>query len=278
MTTVAEIRRFPVKSFQTRPVETALLGPDGIVGDRFLGLREVGTDRVLSAKAPRIGERLLSFSAEFVAEPAAGGPMPTVSMTIDGSTVSSDDPAAATALSAALDLEVELVGAGPRAMVYASEWPDIGEGFALSGIELDLPAAMAERGSFADLEPLHILTTASIAHIQERLPTSVVNADRFRPSLLIDCGDDTGLIENEWEGAIAVDRRRDDSLRLDHAPRCVMTTRAQLGLPRDNAVLQTIASENKRPFGGFGDFPSLGIYAEVVTPGPVAVGDELVFG
>ena len=173
-------------------------------------------------------------------------------------------------------LEVELVTAGSGPMNYASEWPDIGEGFALSDIELDLPSALAERGSFADLEPLHVLTTASIAHIQALAPDSVVSSDRFRPSLLIDCGDDRGLIENDWEGREATIGGA--TIRFGStAPRCVMTTRAQLGLPRDKAVLQTIAAENKRPFGGFGDFPSLGIYAEVVEPGPIAVGDTLDF-
>lgn len=275
--TVSELRRFPVKSFQTALVDRVDLGPDGIVGDRFLGLREVGTDRVLSAKAPRIGETLLGFTAEFDAEPAAGSAMPTVTLTIGGTTLSSADPAAvATAASAALGMDVELVTAGDQAMTYASEWPDIGEGFALSGIELDLPSALAEQGSFADLEPLHILTTASIAHIQDRAGDSIVNADRFRPSVLLDTGDLDGMPENDWEDRTATIGGA--TIRFGStAPRCVMTTRAQAGLPRDKAVLQTIAAANKRPFGGFGDFPSLGIYAVVVEPGPVAVGDTLTF-
>ncbi len=128
----------------------------------------------------------------------------------------------------------------------------------------------------ADLEPLHILTTASIAHIQQLLPDSDVAVDRFRPSLLIDCGDDVGLLENDWEGRTATVGGA--TIRFGStAPRCVMTTRAQPGLTRDKAVLQTIAAANKRPFGGFGDFPSLGIYAEIVEPGPVEIGDTLTF-
>ena len=274
---VAELRRFPIKSFQTGLVERVDLDATGIVGDRFLGLREIGTDRVLSAKAPRIGEILLGFHAEFDAEPVAGQPMPSVTFTISGETFSSADPAAvAAAASAALDLDVELVTAGGTAMTYASEWPDIGEGFALSGIELDLPSALAEQGSFADLEPLHLLSTASIDHIQARAGESEITADRFRPSMLIDTGDADGLVENGW-----VDRTATlgtATIRFGStAPRCVMTTRAQAGLPRDKNVLQTIAAATKRPFGGFGDFPSLGIYAEVVEAGAVAVGDTLTF-
>ena len=94
--------------------------------------------------------------------------------------------------------------------------------------------------------------------------------------MLIDCGDEIGLPENDWEGRTAT--IGDATIRFGStAPRCVMTTRSQLGLPRDKAVLQTIAAANKRPFGGFGDFPSLGIYADVIEPGSVAVGDSLKF-
>ncbi len=275
--TVSELRRYPIKSFQTSLVDQVDLGPDGIIGDRFLGLREVGTDRVLSAKAPRLGETLLSFAAEFDRTPTAGQPMPAVTVTIDGKSFSTTDGAAiSAAASAALDMDVELVTAGAEALNYASEWPDIGEGFALSGIEIDLPSALAERGSFADLEPLHILTMASIAHIQERAGDSVINSDRFRPSILIDTADAEGLIENDWEDRTATIGGATIQFGST-APRCVMTTRAQAGLPRDKNVLQTIAAQNKRPFGGFGDFPSLGIYAVVVDPGPVAVGDALTF-
>jgi len=41
-------------------------------------------------------------------------------------------------------------------------------------------------------------------------------------------------------------------------------------------VLQTLARENPVTMEGFGDFACLGLYAEVLEPGPVAVGDALV--
>ena len=121
---VSELRRFPIKSFQTGLVDRVDLGPNGIVGDRTLGFREIGTDRVLSAKAPRIGETLLSFSAEFDAEPVVGEALPTVTLTIGGASFSSADVAAINdAATAALELGVELVTAGGKALNYAWSGP-----------------------------------------------------------------------------------------------------------------------------------------------------------
>ena len=61
----------------------------------------------------------------------------------------------------------------------------------------------------------------------------------------------------------------------DPSPRCVMTTVAQGELPRDLAVLKTLARHNRIETAGLGNFACLGIYAEVVVPGRVAVGDPL---
>ena len=59
------------------------------------------------------------------------------------------------------------------------------------------------------------------------------------------------------------------------SPRCVMTTKAQKDLPRDLDVLKTLARKNRIEQEGFGTFACLGIYAEVTSPGPIAVGDTL---
>ena len=65
-------------------------------------------------------------------------------------------------------------------------------------------------------------------------------------------------------------------LVTDPSPRCVMTTVAQGDLPRDLEVLRTLARHNRIETPGLGNFACLGIYAEVVRPGRVAVGDPLV--
>jgi hypothetical protein len=54
-----------------------------------------------------------------------------------------------------------------------------------------------------------------------------------------------------------------------------MPTLGQADLPRDPEVLRTMARANRRPLGDFGLFAAAGAYAEVVTPGPVRVGDSV---
>jgi uncharacterized protein YcbX len=58
-------------------------------------------------------------------------------------------------------------------------------------------------------------------------------------------------------------------------PRCVMTTLAQPGLPRDPGVLKTIAIIGRKEIGPLGQFACAGSYAEVVTPGVVRRGDPV---
>ena len=58
-------------------------------------------------------------------------------------------------------------------------------------------------------------------------------------------------------------------------PRCVMTTVAQPGLPRDPGVLKAIASIGCRQIGTLGQFACAGSYAEVVASGVVRRGDAV---
>ena len=54
-----------------------------------------------------------------------------------------------------------------------------------------------------------------------------------------------------------------------------MTTLQQRDLPKDAAILRTIAQANQQALGPLGTFACAGAYAEVVTPGVVRVGDPV---
>jgi MOSC domain-containing protein len=56
----------------------------------------------------------------------------------------------------------------------------------------------------------------------------------------------------------------------------VMTTLPQGDLPRDRQILRTVARENRLEFAGFGIWACLGVYASVVEPGEVTVGDPVI--
>lgn len=267
---LVSIWRYPVKSMQGESIDHALLDGAGIAGDRRLAVRDLGTGRIVSAKAPRLGRALLDCRA---VHDLNGD----VIVTVDGRDHRvGDDPAALdAALTAVLGRPAALVTVGNDSETYASEWPEI-EGMALSGIELDLPMPPE---SFADVAPLHLLSTASLHHVASLLPDAVVDHRRFRPGIVVDVagsGDGSaGFVENEWVGRPA--RVGAASIAIGAAtPRCVMTTVAQPGLPAEPGVLRTLAAANRRDYGGFGMFACLGVYATVTAGAEIRVGDELV--
>jgi uncharacterized protein len=264
---VSEIRRYPVKSMGGELLAEVELSSLGVAGDRRFAVRDIGTGKVISAKQPKLAG-LLGCSAAL----DSGGLSVRVG---DRSFALASRDELDTALSELLGRAVRLEAATGDDGVYESYWPEI-DGLALSDVTTDFPIGMStEKGTFVDLAALHVVTTASVDHLRSLAPSSKITMDRFRPSIVIEGGAEGSFGENDWSGRTA----RLGSATLSFtmaAPRCVMTTVAQGSLPRDNAVLQTLAAHNRIEFDGFGNFACLGAYAEVTAPGTVAVGDELV--
>jgi uncharacterized protein YcbX len=130
---------------------------------------------------------------------------------------------------------------------------------------------MMAPGTFQDVAPITILTTASLRAAARLTPSSDWDPRRFRANLLLEVTGDE-FVENEWAGR----RLTVGSAELEvmaPTPRCVMTTLAQEELPAHRAVLKTVAAHNRVDVSGFGRFACLGAYASVVRPGTVGVGD-----
>lgn len=266
--TIAELWRHPIKSMQGEQVDSIELDEHGIVGDRRLALRDLTTGTIVSAKRPRLGRLLLTCRATTFGD--------TVTVTVGDVTydIHADRRRLDAALTDLLEIPVRIDAVGTESEVYTSEWPEI-DGLALSGVTVDLPLL---HGSFADLAPLHVLTTTSLHHLRSLAPEATLTIQRFRPGIVIDHhrspDEATSFVENHWSGL----RARLGTAELtfgDAAPRCVMTTLAQPGLDEDKGVLQAIARHNRRDFAGFGDFACLGAYADVTQPGSVHVGDTI---
>jgi uncharacterized protein YcbX len=114
---------------------------------------------------------------------------------------------------------------------------------------------------------VHLLTTNTLEALRERYPDGAFEVARFRPNILVSVADGGAFAEDAWVGA-EVRIGADVVLRVTGpAPRCVMTTLAQPGLPADLGVLRTAAQHHAA---------SVGVYAEVVHGGAVALGDALV--
>lgn len=281
---VAEIRRCPVKSMQGETPNEVILGATGVVGDRAYALVDVETGAVASAKDPRRWAALLGFSARFSSEPGLGQPV-TIT-TPDGTKVSSSDPDVDAQLSLAIGRTVTLSGAPADGATLDEVWPDI-DGLApvefvaslrtgqtsAGEVVTAIPVGMLARGTFQDVAPVTILTTASLRAARRLHPAGDWHPRRFRTTILIDA-DGEGFIENDWPGrSLAV-----GSVRLSvfaPTPRCVMVTLAQPDLGLDRAVLTTVARHNRAELPGAGRFACLGAYASVDVGGTIRVDDNV---
>jgi hypothetical protein len=120
------------------------------------------------------------------------------------------------------------------------------------------------RGTF-DVMPLSLITTQSIGGIGEALGGVELEVQRFRPNILVEA---RGTFPEEaWVGRVLRigERMR---MRVDlRDKRCVMVNVDPGGAARDPRVLKTIARERDA---------RLGVYGSTVTPGRVAVGDDVV--
>ena len=261
---VVTIRRHPVKSMLGEEIEAGELTPRGLLGDRAYALVDAESGRVASAKDPRRWPNLFDFHAAFIGpagDDRAPGP---VRITLpDGGTLATDDGAEVDArLSEAVGRPVRLArsaldGATSVGYVPDHDWlPGRDETF-----EFALPP-----GTFFDGAPVHLLTTATLDHLRKLTPGSLFEIPRFRPNLVIEAADGAGgFVEDGWIGrTLAIGAVR---LRVEGpCPRCVMTTLAQGGLPKDPGILRTAV----RDHGG-----NVGVYARVEQGGLVRRGDAV---
>ena len=148
-------------------------------------------------------------------------------------------------------------------------------------IEAQVPVALvalgagAPPGTFVDFAPLHLLTTATLDRIAELSPYRRAHLERYRPNVVIRT-EARGFPENDWLGR---DLRVGDDLVvrvIARTPRCAVPTLAHGDLPRDAEALRVLARYNRvAPLAGLDPEPCAGVYAEVLHPGPIRVGDAV---
>jgi uncharacterized protein YcbX len=285
-----EIGRFPIKSMLGETLDRTTVAESGLPGDRAHALVDVETGKVASAKDPRRWAGLLAFRARYVdpSDARAGAP---IEVTLpDGTTVRTDEPDAAERVGAAAGRAVSIeskvpAGDGGRGGQYDYVWeidglaPDEVVSGSQTGVTDEgrpvssMPVALMAPGTFQDVAPITIMTTAALATMAKHHPDGRWEQPRFRSNLVLDVDGD-GIVENDWIGR----RLRVGSAVFDvyaATPRCVMTTLPQGDLPRDRQILRTVARENRLEFAGFGIWACLGVYANVVEPGDVTVGDPV---
>lgn len=255
---VRAVWRYPLKSMQGEPLARGEFTPAGVSGDRRFAAVDAVTGKVASAKNPKKWGGLLACTARL---DNAG----QLRITLPGGVeVRGDDPDGDSTLSALLGRPVAVRAAHSGGQIEVA-WPQV-SGLPLAGTHTEevLPV-----GSFCDLAPVHLLTTATLECLTRTHPTGRFEPARFRPNLLVQTPPDAvGFVEDGWVGRVLAVGSTVRLCVTARSSRCVMTTLAQPGLSADAGVLRAVVAANAA---------HAGVYAEVIRPGVVQEGDELRF-
>ncbi|HEY4162866.1 MAG TPA: MOSC domain-containing protein [Dongiaceae bacterium] len=239
--TVSALWLYPVQSLRGQKMDALDFAADSLRFDRWYGIENAESGEMASASSKRDWRPLITWDAAYLSPLDPVGEVPKVEIRFpDGAHVVSDDPKVDQVLSERLARPVTLRGrAGVRA-----------------------PARYR-------LAACHIITNATLRRLSALYPSGVFAPERFRPNVLLDCGETVGFIEQAWLG-----RRMAAASGLvlqasEDCKRCGLTTRAQGDLPSDPGILHTVMLENKT---------NAGIYAEVAKAGRMSMGDAMVVG
>jgi len=269
-------------------LERAEVSALGLLGDRAHALIDVETGKVVSAKSVKHFPDILAYQASSSqSQPSSDGSTAVEVTFPDGTTSTSGAGDIDRRLSRSLQREVTLARSAPEDYTIDQYHPDIEHvdpaGYRDTVVEQKLGSAFFDAigapspvpvGAFFDLFPISVMTTSTLRHLNELQPGSRFDERRFRMNLIVETTEE-GFVENDWVGrelAIGNDVR----LRITMPdPRCVMTTLAQDGLPRDPDVLRTITRHNRLAIGPDSRYPCAGVYAVVEAPGTIRMGDSV---
>ncbi|MCV7012031.1 MOSC domain-containing protein [Mycolicibacterium madagascariense] len=261
----------------------------GVHADRLWAVRDV--EKGITASARRL-PALLGCSARYLTEPgddAGPGNAPGVVITLpDGRELTHDDAAVHVALSELVGREVRLTALPPAhdKSQHRMTTRDSLANFSASQVRKDFGLDDAEAlpdtsvfsprdivtlarystppGTFVDLSPVHLLSTASLRALSS--DGTPYDVRRFRPNVLVDGTDpDVDFPEAAWVGG----QVRIGTTVLDVAMptiRCVVPTRPQPGVDLDRGITRQLLERTNR---------FLGVYADVGTPGVVSVDDDV---
>lgn len=272
---LASVWRYPVKSMMGEELNSVEITQKGLLGDRAYALQDVETDKIVSAKNPKKWPEIFYFHARYVEPPIAGEALPATWITLpDGGIVRSDHKNADHHLSTALKRRVSLKKQAPHRASLEQYWPEYeGENTEISDEAI---AADAVAGSFFDYATVHILTTATLNHLQQLYPAGRLESRRFRPNLVISTDPGlSGFVENDWVGkTLTIGDVK--LLVTDPCPRCIMPTLAQGDLDKDPQIMRTITENTVHvPFAGKA-LPSAGVYARVIQTGLIQRGSQVI--
>lgn len=273
---VKEIWRYPVKGMAGESLQQCALTAQGLLGDRLWAVRDLARNEIQSCKFRPDLLRIVATQCTVGESVSLRFPQ--------GEVLRSDGPGVHAAISALVghDSRLEPLSAQNSLQAFRRYQADghawLDELKATFERERDeplpdfseLPQDMIDYvslpGSYFLVSRFHLLTSASLSYLQRLHPDSDWDVQRFRPNLVVDTQDtEPGLVEQAWLGS----RLQIGETALDctsAAPRCGAITRAQQQLPADKSLLRTVVREAEQ---------NLGIYADILEPGELRVGDPV---
>jgi uncharacterized protein YcbX len=277
--TIRALHRYPLKSMAGESLAATTLGLAGIPGDRAWAVRDAAQGRIRGAKRYAT---LMACAARYANPPTATGSSPAEITFPDGTRHGTGSTTIAAVLSALVGEPVALSPLVPAEQLDAyrhgaPDNPDIEAElrrvFArtpdeplpdLSAFPRELMEYQSPPGTHFDAFPLLLVSTSALAALASAQPECNFDVRRFRPNVVLEI-DEAGFPEDAWAGKTI--RLGGATLRVEMpCPRCIMTTHPFADLPKDPRIMRTLVREN----GG-----NLGVYASVITPGEIRVGDEV---
>lgn len=276
---VKEIWRYPVKSMAGQRVASGLLRVKGLRGDRRWALRDDEHKEIWSG---RNLHAISQCAARYLSEPTADESPPVEITLPDGAKVLNNDPSANEKISAALKHPLSLwpIVDPNNLQHYRRKMRDeaemgqyLAEQFArlpgepfpnLASAPPETMEFVSSPGGYCDVAPLHVLTTASLAHMASVNPNAKWDVRRFRPNIFIETDPQLkGLVDTQWAGKTLVIGEAHVACSID-AFRCAMTALATPALPKDPSVLRSIVKDANQ---------NLGLYAGTAKGGTIKEGD-----
>lgn len=284
---VEQIWSYPVKSLGGEILDEVAVDDFGIIGDRNWSLIDTATGDLAGGKSvPQLMNLQARYQSGSPDSRVYASDVPDVEVTFpDGSVVCGhQDASLAISEYTGKSLRLHPLESPDKLEHYRMSAPldeaklvsmfnirPGEEGPDLSDYDPEFIGMLAEfaapPGTYYDMFPLHLLTSASVAHFTE---VSGANFDprRFRPSVYVQSAQGSnGLAEFEWVGRTLRIGELELAVKA-RTIRCSMPARGQEqhGLEASPATAKAIYQTTNR---------YLGVYLSVLTPGRFRIGDAV---
>jgi hypothetical protein len=266
--------RYPLKGAGGESLRRVAVGEHGLDGDRVWGIRDPATMSLITAKiAPSLRQIRVVHD-----ETSTELRFP------DGTSHRAGGDEANSAVSSLLGRRVVLEALDRDAPISTFERrieePSFREVFGvedgdempdLSTFSKDVRRQSlrfaARPHTYFDFGVVHIVTTSSLRWIEQHF-AGAGDARRFRPNIVIDTGTAASRIEQEWVGSMIV--LGQVKLRIAMPTiRCVMINQAADDMVEAPRLIRTLRQTANQ---------LLGVYADVIVPGDLSVGDAVSLG